>query len=60
MILELILALLIGLILGALLHKRVVKEDLKIAAIVKKILGAKIAAIKIAEAKAVAEVKKPE
>lgn len=52
----LIVALLIGLALGVILHKRIVREDLKVAETVKKILGARIAAIKAADAKK-AEVK---
>lgn len=41
----------VGLIAGILLHRRIVAEDLKLAVIVKKLVGAKVAAAKLAEIK---------
>ncbi len=49
----LLIGILIGFVLGAALHERIVREDLKIAEMVKRLVGAKIAAIKAEQTKAV-------
>lgn len=49
---------LVGLTLGVVLHKWIVREDLRLAEKVKVLLGAKVAAIKAEAAKAEAAIKK--
>lgn len=49
---------LISFLAGFLLHKAIVREDLKLAGMVKKLVGAKVAAAKLAEAKVKSEVAK--
>lgn len=55
-----ILAFIVGIVAGVVLHGWAVKEDLKIAATVKKLVGEKVAAVKAEAAKVGLEIKKAE